>query len=157
MTLGGQGHRVIHKVLQFDLDGNFIKEWPNAVIAATELKLNEACLYGVLNKRYKYVDKYIFMYKENYNGYESLNWYLDRKTNNRVLQFDRNANLINTWPSMTVAEKELGYNIGACLSHMIYTCHGYIFIYEYESDIINREYCEYAYTRINNTCNIPFY
>ena len=157
LTLGGQGYRVVHEVLQFDLNGNFLNEWQNGVVAAAALGISYTKIYGVLSKRHKYTDNYIFIYKEEYKDSNSLAWYLDRKYNNRVLQYDRNGTLINSWNNVKQAEAELGYNIGPCVSHITYTCHDYIFIYEKEKDIINKEYCEWAYTRINNTCNNPFY
>ena len=157
LTLGGAGTKIIHEVLQFDLNGDFIKEWQNGIIAGATLGINYGTLYGVLTKRYKYAGNYIFIYKENYIGRESLDWYLDRKGMRVVLQYNKDAELINRFNSLSEANKYLGYDVNSCVSHICVTSHGYIFVYEDEGLIIDKHYCEWAFSLLNNICNKPFY
>ncbi len=52
-------------VLQFDLDGNFIKEWECAVYAAKELGFTVSSIYACCNNQQKYHNGYIWKYKNN--------------------------------------------------------------------------------------------
>ena len=44
------GHKCQKKILQYDKDGNFIKEWPSAAAAAREYGVS-ACAIGSAAKR----------------------------------------------------------------------------------------------------------
>lgn len=157
LTLGGQGNRQMRPVLRFDMNGNFLDEWNSPRDAMIALNVNSQDIYGCTSKRYKYRHGYIWIWKDDYIDETSLDWYLDRKLFNRVLQYDNDANLINTFNSKCEAERYLGYDIGPCLIHSTSTCHGYIFVYENEHINVDKEYCQYAYTLLNNICNHPFY
>ena len=51
-------------ILQFDLDGNFIKEWECGAYAARELGLQATLINAVLKGRQRTTGGYIFKYKE---------------------------------------------------------------------------------------------
>ena len=52
-------------VLQYDLDGNFIKEWPSSVIAAKELGLKcYCCIHDCCKGRQKTAYGYKWAYKD---------------------------------------------------------------------------------------------
>lgn len=58
------GLRKTKKVIQYDLDGNFIKEWFNCATAAKELNLKTSNISRVCNKqRHKY-HNFLWEYKE---------------------------------------------------------------------------------------------
>lgn len=158
LTVGGGGTKIYHPVLQFDLKGNFIAEWDSPRHASIETGIDIQGIQGSVSKSYKHGRGYIWIYKEDYVDKSSLDWYMDRKCYRTVLQYDRDANLVKTWDSLAEAERGTGWkNIVNCLLHNIYTTHGYVFVYEDEGIIVDKEYCDFAFTRINNICNHPFY
>lgn len=52
------------KILQFDLNGNFISEWNGTCKASRELKINEGNIWECCNKKRKTAGKYFWKYKE---------------------------------------------------------------------------------------------
>jgi group I intron endonuclease len=50
-------------VLQYDLKGNFIQEWPSIKEASIKLEINNGCISANLKGRQKRAGKYIFKYK----------------------------------------------------------------------------------------------
>ena len=52
------------KVLQFDLNGNFIKEWPNGRIASKELNIRRSYIYKCCNNQTKSTSGYIWKWKD---------------------------------------------------------------------------------------------
>ena len=156
LTLGGGGTKYVREVLQFDLDGNFIREWNSARDASVALGINIQAINCCCLKMYKYGKGYIWIYKEDYIDETSLEWYLDRKELNRVLQYDKNANLVKVYESLAEAKKKVGQSVCSCVTHNNATAYGYIFVYESEKDMITKEYCDWAFTLLNNICNKPF-
>ena len=54
-------------ILQYDLDGNFIREWESIKQASEELKIHQSCIGGVLNNNHPWTYTHIFRLKtENY-------------------------------------------------------------------------------------------
>lgn len=47
---------------QYDIEGNFIKEWPSLNEASRELKINVSSIKDCCKKRYKQIKRYIFRY-----------------------------------------------------------------------------------------------
>ena len=157
LTLGGTGTKQLRPVLRFDLDGNFLDEWQSPRDAVINLNVDAQDIYGCTSKKYKYRHGNIWMWKDDYKDPSSLAWHLDRKCFNRVLQYDRNANLVAKYDSMRIAEKQLGYSIAPCLCHLTESSHGYIFVYENENIVVDQSYCDKVFTLLNNICNHPFY
>lgn len=91
-------------VLQYNLEGNFIKEWPNASEAALSLnkKLGAAIIENCSRKR-KSAYGFIWRYKE--NPLEKNFIYKKDKSNKPILQYDLQMNFIKEWPSLTEAKK----------------------------------------------------
>lgn len=52
------------KVLQFDLNGNFIKEWPNGRIASKQLNIRKSYIYKCCNNQIKSTNGYIWKWKD---------------------------------------------------------------------------------------------
>ena len=139
------------------MNGNFLDEWQSPRDANISLGVDIQDIYGCANKKFKYRNGNIWIWKSDYDGASCLEWYLDRKSFNRVLQYNSNAELVNTYNSKSEAESKLGYYIGPCLSHAATTCHGYIFVYEHEDINVDEAYCKKAFSLLNNICNHPFY
>lgn len=51
-------------ILQYDLKGNFIKEYRSAIQASKELNINQANIVHCLKGKYKYSGGYIWKYKQ---------------------------------------------------------------------------------------------
>ena len=51
-------------ILQYDLDGNFIKEYPSTSAASREIGLNTINILSVLKNKWKQTKGYTFKYKE---------------------------------------------------------------------------------------------
>jgi len=52
-------------ILQYDLEGNFIKEWESGKLAAESLNLNQSCINDVVRGKLKKSGGYIWKYKNN--------------------------------------------------------------------------------------------
>ena len=52
------------RILQFNLSGEFIREWNGTCKASRELKINEGNIWECCNKRRKTAGKYFWKYKE---------------------------------------------------------------------------------------------
>lgn len=144
LTTGGEGTRTIHPVLQFDLMGNFITEWQNGIIASQQTGINVGTIYGCCVKRLKRADKYIFVYKDDYEKDKDLSWYLGSRKMKPIGQFDLYGNLINVWNGTEEIHRTLGYVPHQCLSHASMSYNGFIFRYMDDLNDITEEYCNRA-------------
>ena len=52
------------KILQYDLDGNFIKEWDSVLEASQVLNINKRNLYSCLSNYNKTANGFVWKYKE---------------------------------------------------------------------------------------------
>lgn len=84
------------KVYQYDLDGNFLKEFRSARTAASELNLNHGNISRCCNGEYKHTQGFIFRYEKvevvevkNPNGVKKI-----------VIEIDESGNKINEWKSV---------------------------------------------------------
>lgn len=141
LTLGGGGTKYIVPLLQFDLAGNFIKEWEGVYIAATELGINPNTIYGCCNRKYKHAGKFIWIFKSDYIDKQSLNWHLTDQKLQQVLQYDLYGKLIAIYTCCQEAWDILGFNPIQCLLHERKSVNGFIFKYANDSLEINEEYC----------------
>jgi hypothetical protein len=126
------------KVYQYDLDGNFIREFKHCVDAYKTLKCSSN-LYYHLEKGYpKTIQGCVFSYKL-YMKYPSK--LLPKKTlfnytryKSYILQFDLNGNLVEQWScNPNIISKTLNINrsnIGQCLNNKRKTAGGYIWKYK---------------------------
>ena len=98
----------LQKIVQLDLEGNFIKEWNNLTEIQNSLKIDRHCISKVCkNKSYIYRD-YIWMYKKDYNPKQLIN--IDtknglNKNKKSVCQLDLEGNFIKEWDSITDVDK----------------------------------------------------
>lgn len=156
MTIGGGGTRKIHKVSQYDLEGHFIKEWDNGLIASQITGINAGSIYGSCIHRLSYADNYIWLYSDEITD-SLLIKRLQRIKCTKVLQYDKEGNFIKEWDSLNQIVNELGYNPVQCVNHTTYSCHGYIFKYKNDPLIITKEYCTKVKNINKNIRNKPFF
>lgn len=134
LTRGGEqsSDSLKRKCYQYDLNGNFIKEYDSISSAAKAVNGSHSnivkALSGEINIAYNYrwfdkkVDKIVF---------DDIN-YTGRKK--QVYQYDLNYNLINIFPSTKEAARQLNKsqgNISSCANKKRKTAYGYIWSYDY--------------------------
>ena len=92
------------KVIQFDLKGNFIREWISVSQASKELSLYKRAIKNASerNNKVKTSGKFIWMYKDENDEIGLHEYYLsERKLNTKKInQYDKNMNFIKTWDSI---------------------------------------------------------
>lgn len=152
---GGSGIK-LRPILQFDLSGKYIKEWDNVITASNELNIAPALIYGCTRQRYKNAGKYIWIFKDEYNGIIP-DYYFEDQVYKKILQYDLEGNLVNEWPYLKIAKDQLGYVIHISTIDKPCTCNGYIFIYANNIDYIDKDYFYKTSHLLNNICNKPFY
>jgi hypothetical protein len=96
------------KVFQYDLQGNFIKEWIGATFAAKEIGgFNELIIKCCKGYRKKHKS---FQWFYDYQG-EKIGGYRVKSNGKKVIQKDFNGLFIKEWDSITQIQKELNYSI----------------------------------------------
>lgn len=107
-------------IWQFDLDGNFIKEYQSAAEAARVLNKNcsstiIACCRGKAFSSNGFQWKYAGEYPGKFVAPKKKHKGVSGKNNSRskkVLQFDLNSNLIKEWDCLMDISREFNYNSG---------------------------------------------
>lgn len=115
------------KIYQYDLDGNFIKDWPSIRNASSELNIHKYTISQSLND-----DKY-----KSAGGYMFRSYKLDKinpliKKVVSVIQCDLQGNVIKEWDSMQIAAKTLNLSISGislCCSGKYKSCGGFTWRY----------------------------
>lgn len=117
--LGKIGGPRAKPVLQYDLDGVFLKEFVSANNADDELNLSRGSVYSICTGKKKSAGGYMWRFKTD-NFQIRIDPY---KTNQLkpVVQFDLNGNYIKTWSSA----KEAGETLGIASSGITGCCKGY--------------------------------
>ena len=95
-------------VLQYSLDGTFIKEYLTLQQASEITNISKSTICNVCNRKGNTAGGYIWRYKINpLRSNESI------KTKNKaILQFDKQGNFIKEFESITQASKETNTNLG---------------------------------------------
>lgn len=108
-NIGRKRYDVSKEILQFDKEGNFIKEFKSIADANRELNTYQVsnCLRGAAI----YAANSLFKYKSEYNG----ELVIPRKNSQKrkVLQYDLEMNFIREWDSLLEASVELGIGYSA--------------------------------------------
>lgn len=129
-------------IIQFDLKGNYIKEWDSTRKAAKGLNVKPTNISSVISKKSLTCGGYIFCKKKDYeNGTFDINNILNKITYNKehhhlsvqICQFDLNNNLIKEWNSITEAATLLNMKkctISAVLTGRQKTSGGFIWKYK---------------------------
>nr|DAM78930.1 MAG TPA: intron associated endonuclease [Caudoviricetes sp.] len=98
------------RVVQCDSNGNFINKFESVKEAAEKTGSNRTTISGVLSKKYKTANGYIFVYEEDF-PIKDLSIYQKKKKGKRVAQVDtKSGDIINVYDRMADAGKALGVN-----------------------------------------------
>lgn len=122
------------KVVQLDMDLKYITTWDSAAQAGKELGLSGSGIRACIrHKNYqKTIGGYFWILESEYSSESiDMDWFKirDRKPK-KIIQFDKNMNFIQTFPSISSAQKQLGLkDISNVCSHRRKTTHGFIFRY----------------------------
>lgn len=134
----------IKPVLQYDLNGNFIREWDGARMAAEECGFSRKQITAVCGNKVgrKSANNFLWKYKTDENYPKKIKPYIRQFKKKSVYQYDLNKKLIKEWSSITDASKILKIEIGdisACCKHKPQhkTAGGYI--WEYKNKEKNNE------------------
>lgn len=122
-------------VMQFDLSGNFIKEFPGIQQAQRESNINH--IWDCLSGKRKTAGGFQWKYSNDCNNMSVVMYQKSGKPYKKVNQFDKQMNLIKTWYSITEAAKSLNLNksnIIAVCSQKQKTAGGFIWRYKEEDD-----------------------
>ena len=122
-------------VIQFDLYGNFIKEFPGIQQAQRELGIHHIC-ECLVGKR-KTSGGFQWRYSNDCDNVSAVVYKKSGKPYKEVNQYDKQMNLIKTWFSISDAAKSLGINarniISVCQKRQK-TSGGFIWRYKVEDD-----------------------
>jgi hypothetical protein len=117
----------IRPVKQYDLFGNFIKEY-SSIRETMEYGFNDANVQSCCSGKSKSHCNYIWRYSEDKPPTKYKN-----KTIKPVLQYDKNMNFIREWDSISMVTKELGIgsnSITTCCKGKYNSAGGYIWKYK---------------------------
>jgi hypothetical protein len=119
-------------VLQYDLDGVFIKEWESAVDAGKGLKIS----YSDINRACKKENLTAFGFQWRYKNSEiKIGKYVkpENGSNKAVIQLTKNDEFLNEYKSITEAFNKTGIkntNINNCLAQRSFSAGGYKWKYK---------------------------
>lgn len=94
------------KVLQYDKDGHFIKEWNSIVKISEELGIKYTTIQSAVSHNHFCSNYFWRYYSENYPLKIEVTlpfWY-----NNQIYQYDLEGNFIREWDKVIMIESELG-------------------------------------------------
>lgn len=93
-------------IYQYDLEGNFIREWRSTAEAARDLKINGTGITGVLRGEHKFSKGYMWLYKEG-NSPTKIKPCKSPQYK-PIYQFTKDNIFIRKWNSVAEAEKSMG-------------------------------------------------
>lgn len=120
--------------------GNYIAEYQNGIIASEKTGINVGTIYGTCVKRLKRANKYIFVYKENYNTIDDLKWYLSSRKMKPINQYDLDGNFVQQWNGVEEIHRNLGYVPNGSVLRTSMSYNGFVFRYADDIDDLTTEY-----------------
>jgi len=104
-------------IIQYSLDGEFIKEWPSSTSVQRELGFNARNIGGCANKETLTSNGFIWKFKGDDLTQEDVDKVKNKRPRTKeVYQYDLKGNLIKKYESLTKASKESGYDYGCIMS-----------------------------------------
>lgn len=98
------------KVIQCDLDGNFISRYDSVQEASEKTGANRTTISGVLSQKYKSANGFIFVYEEDF-PIKDLSIYQKKKKGRKVAQIDiESGEIVNIYDRIADAGRALGVN-----------------------------------------------
>lgn len=122
-------------VYQYDLDGNFIKEWGSLIEIQEVLGYLKANISHCCLGKYQSAYGFIWSYERNKN-IQYINKNLQKQK--KIFQLTKNMEIIKEWNSLEDIEKTVGYSksaVSSCCLCKSKTAYGYIWRYE---DTLNK-------------------
>lgn len=95
-------------IMQYDLDGKFIKQWECAKDVENELGIYHSAIGLCCNGKSNMAGGFQWKYDD--GNFDNIEPYAKRSNKVKVNQYDMNWNYIKTWESFAEIQKELGYN-----------------------------------------------
>jgi group I intron endonuclease len=94
-------------IIQYDLKGNFIKEWPNSKLAMEYYKFSSGTISNVLRGKYKSGGGFIWGFKGNNINIQNI-----PRPNHciEIIQYDLQGNIIKEWASIKEIQNVLKYD-----------------------------------------------
>jgi hypothetical protein len=128
----GLGNNFTRQIKQYDLNGNFIKEYNSIVSAAKEMNISKSCIRGVLTNNRKTAAGYIWKYSDDKNIDFIEKITINKNKGRKVCQYDLEMNLIKIHNSIAEASKNINIhknNIWGVINNLRKTSGGFIWKY----------------------------
>ena len=124
-------------VLQFDLNGNLIREYCNEEKALKETNVNKKTLKATLNGKQQSGGGYIWRYKEDYIKnpvvkIEKKKPITTKPQGKPIVQLDLEGNFIAEYPNIREAKDKFGGAIGECAKGKVKEASNYRWVYKHE-------------------------
>jgi len=132
-AIKGQKSPNSKKVLQYGLEGNFIREWESQTAAAKHYGVTSSSIHSCCEEKIKVSAQHLWRYKtsdeiplkitppSNISG---------KKAFKKVLQYDLEGNFIREWERVNDAKKEIGNAVAHVLGGRLDSYNGYVFKYK---------------------------
>jgi hypothetical protein len=128
----GLGNNYTRKVLQYDLNWVFIKEYNSIVLASKEMNISKGTIQGVLLGNRKTAAGFIWKYADDENINFSEKITINKNIGRKVCQYDLNMNLIKIHNSTADASRNVNVhknNIWAVIKNNKKSAGGFIWKY----------------------------
>lgn len=135
-TDGGNNTSNIIKtsVVKFDLNGNYIQEFPSIIDAANSLNIAHQKISICLSKKRYYSSGFLWLYKKDYDKGMLPAWNFKKSSRKKVIQqFSKENKLIKEFNSAADAAKELNISKGSilnCVNNFSKSAKGFIWKYK---------------------------
>lgn len=119
-------------VYQYDLEGNFITKYAGQTEAARENSIRQSNIWAACNGIKKSAGGYLWRYTYISKIHSNVN-FKKYQRNKKVLQYDKDNNLIKEWSSAAEISKELGFRretIQDCCNGQMTVSNGFIWRYK---------------------------
>lgn len=127
----GLGNNFTRKIKQYDLEGNFIKEFKSIIVAAKENNISKGAIQCVLSNRGKTAAGFIWKYSEDKTPItETVT--INKNKGRNVGQYDLDMNLLNVYESTADAGRKVNIhknNIWGVITNFRKTAGGFIWKY----------------------------
>jgi len=128
----GLGNHFTRKIIQYDLEGNLIKEFNSITTAAKEMGVSKGNIQGVLLNKRKTAAGFIWRYLEDENPDFSKKITINKNRGRQVGQYDLSMNLLNIHKSISDASRKVNIhknNIRGVICNFRKTAGGFIWKY----------------------------
>lgn len=130
---GDESHIHLGKPVElYDLEGNYVTEYPNITEAAKAIGVSRNTLYGILHGSRLSTKGFQFKLKEDTDT--QITKYKNRQGGKIAInQYDKEGNFIQEWESAAAAARELGLDsssITKCLKNKLKSCGGFVWRYK---------------------------